>query len=56
MSAKLRQKERGGGVGVGKSDEMKTEPKRAVESFLTGKVLQQLLLMVKTLGKERGRA
>lgn len=32
---------------------MKTEPKRAMESFLTGRVLQQFLLMVKTLGKER---
>lgn len=39
-----------------KSDEVKIQPKKAVESFLTGKVLQQFLLMVKTLGKERERA
>jgi len=29
----------GGGVGVEKSDEMRIEPERAVESLLTGKVL-----------------
>lgn len=40
-------------MGVQKRDKMKIELRSAVESFLTGKVLQKFLLAVKTLGKER---